>query len=36
MYFEALREIFPGSEVDCFMKKPIQNEELLRKVKSTM
>jgi two-component system, OmpR family, response regulator ChvI len=35
-YFEALKEIFPGSEVDCFMKKPIQNEELVRKVTSAI
>jgi CheY-like chemotaxis protein len=32
VYSESLREIFPGFEVDCFMKKPIQNEDLLRKV----
>ena|ERR687886_1038458 len=36
IYYEALREIFPGSEVDCFMKKPIQNEEFLRKVTSAI
>ena len=34
IHFEALREIFPGFEIDCFMKKPVQNEELLRKVTS--
>jgi two-component SAPR family response regulator len=32
MYFEALREMYPGSEVDCFMNKPFENEDLLRKV----
>ncbi|HZA06299.1 MAG TPA: response regulator [Nitrososphaeraceae archaeon] len=32
VYSESLREIFPGFEVDCFMKKPIENEDLLRKV----
>jgi two-component system, OmpR family, response regulator ChvI len=36
IYSEALREIFPGFEIDCFMKKPIQNEELLRKVTSAI
>jgi two-component system catabolic regulation response regulator CreB/two-component system response regulator ChvI len=36
IYFEALKEIFPGSEVDCFMKKPVRNEELLRKVTSAI
>ena len=32
IYSEALREIYPDYEIDCFMKKPIQNEDLLRKV----
>jgi two-component system, OmpR family, response regulator ChvI len=32
VYSEALREIYPNFEVDCFMKKPIENEDLLRKV----
>jgi two-component SAPR family response regulator len=32
MYFEALREMYPGYEVDCFMNKPFENEDLLRKV----
>ena len=32
MYFEALREMYPSSEVDCFMNKPFENEDLLRKV----
>jgi len=36
IYFEALREIFPGFKVDCFMKKRIQNEQLLRKVTSAI
>ena len=30
--FEALKEIYPDFEIDCFMKKPIENEDLLRKV----
>jgi two-component system catabolic regulation response regulator CreB len=30
--YEALREIYPDFEIDCFMKKPIDNEDLLRKV----
>lgn len=32
MYFEALREMYPGYEVDCFMNKPFENEDLRRKV----
>ena len=36
MYFEALREMYPGYEVDCFMNKPFENEDLLRKVASAI
>jgi DNA-binding NtrC family response regulator len=36
MYFEALREMYPGYEVDCFMDKPFENEDLLRKVSSAL
>ena len=32
MYSESLRDLYPDFEVDCFMKKPIQNEDLLKKV----
>jgi CheY-like chemotaxis protein len=32
VHSEALREIYPNFEIDCFMKKPIENEDLLRKV----
>ena len=32
VYYESLRDLFPGFEVDCFMRKPIENEDLLRKV----
>jgi two-component system, OmpR family, response regulator ChvI len=32
VYYQSLREIYPDFEVDCFMKKPIENEDLLRKV----
>jgi CheY-like chemotaxis protein len=34
VYYESLRDLFPGFEVDCFMRKPIENEDLLRKVLS--
>jgi DNA-binding NtrC family response regulator len=36
MYFEALREMYPGYEVDYFMIKPFENEDLLRKVASAL
>ena len=32
VHSEALREIYPDFEIDCFMKKPIENEDLLSKV----
>src|ERR687884_1583491 len=32
VYFEALREMYPDYEVDCFMNKPFENEDLLGKV----
>src|SRR5437764_10774628 len=34
VYYESLRDLVPGFEVDCFMRKPIENEDLLRKVLS--
>jgi two-component system, OmpR family, response regulator ChvI len=36
MYFEALKEMYPDYEVDCFMNKPFENEDLLRKVASAI
>ena len=36
VYYESLRDLFPGFEVDCFMRKPIENEDLLRKVLSVI
>ena len=36
VYYESLRDLFPGFEVDCFMRKPIENEDLLRKVLSIL
>jgi two-component system, OmpR family, response regulator ChvI len=36
VYYESLIDLFPGFEVDCFMRKPIENEDLLRKVLSAI
>ena len=36
IYFEALREMYPDYEVDCFVNKPFENDDLLRKVTSTL
>ena len=30
IYYESLRELFPCFELDCFIKKPIQNEDLVK------
>jgi two-component SAPR family response regulator len=35
IYFEALREMYPDY-VDCFVNKPFENDDLLRKVASTL
>lgn len=36
IYFEALRDMYPDYEVDCFVNKPFENDDLLRKVASTL
>jgi response regulator RpfG family c-di-GMP phosphodiesterase len=36
VHSEALRKIYPDFEIDCFMKKPIENKDLLRKVASAI
>jgi two-component system, OmpR family, response regulator ChvI len=36
VYFEALREMYPDYEVDCFMNKPFENGDLLRTVASAI
>jgi two-component system, OmpR family, response regulator ChvI len=35
VYYESLREIFPGIELDCFVK-PIQIEDLVKHVKEEL
>ena len=36
VYYESLKDLLPGFEVDCFMRKPIENEDLLRQVLSAI
>jgi two-component system, OmpR family, response regulator ChvI len=36
MYFEALKEMYPDYDVDWFMNKPFENEDLLRKIDSAL
>ena len=32
VYYRSLRELFPQIEIDCFIKKPIDSEELIKKI----
>ena len=33
VYYEALREIFPNLEVGCFIRKPIEMSDLIKRIK---
>jgi DNA-binding response OmpR family regulator len=33
VYYQSLREVFPDIKIDCFIKKPIDTEELVKKVR---
>ena len=32
VYYQSLRELFPQIEIDCFIKKPIDTEELVKRI----
>jgi DNA-binding response OmpR family regulator len=32
VYYRSLRELFPQIDIDCFIKKPIDSEELIKKI----
>lgn len=34
VYYQALRETFPDLEIDCFIKKPIEIDNLLKRIRS--
>jgi hypothetical protein len=34
MNYEALREVFPSIEIECFIQKPIETKDLLRKIRT--
>jgi DNA-binding response OmpR family regulator len=36
VYYQSLRELFPEIKIDCFMKKPIDTEELVRRIQSEL
>jgi DNA-binding response OmpR family regulator len=33
VYYQALKEVFPTLEIDCFIKKPIEMSELAKKIR---
>ena len=36
VYYQALREMFPTIEVDCFIAKPIGKKELVSRINSEL
>jgi len=36
VYYEALREVFPSMEVECFIRKPIEIGNLVKKIKNEL
>jgi DNA-binding response OmpR family regulator len=36
VYYEALREVFPSLEVECFIRKPIEIASLVKKIKNEL
>jgi DNA-binding response OmpR family regulator len=32
VYYRSLRELFPQIDIDCFIKKPIDTEELIKRI----
>jgi two-component system, OmpR family, response regulator ChvI len=36
VYYEALREVFPSMEVECFIRKPIEIANLVKRIKNEL
>jgi len=36
VYYEALREVFPSMEVECFIRKPIEIGNLVNRIKNEL
>lgn len=36
VYYKSLRELFPTTNVDCFIKKPITTDELVERIKTEL
>lgn len=36
VYYEALREVFPSMEVECFIRKPVEIGNLVKRIKNEL
>lgn len=36
VYYKSLRELFPTTKVDCYIKKPITTDELVQRIKTEL
>jgi len=36
VYYRSLRELFPQIEIDCFIKKPIDTEDLVKRIQAEL
>ena len=36
VYYKSLRELFPRTNVDCFIKKPITTDELVQRIRTEL
>jgi DNA-binding response OmpR family regulator len=36
VYYKSLRELFPSTNVDCFIKKPIKTDELVQRIRTEL
>jgi two-component system, OmpR family, response regulator ChvI len=36
VYYKSLRELFPTTKVDCYIKKPITTDDLVQRIKSEL
>lgn len=36
VYYKSLRELFPSTNVDCFIKKPITTDELVQRIRTEL
>ena len=36
VYYKSLRELFPTTNVDCFIKKPITTDELVQRIRTEL